>query len=88
MWHELDAEFIGEASDFQKFGNAADLDHRGLRMAHGAGSHHLAKLIRRAGVLSRRDVEAALGAHLSQRDKIFRRPDRFFEKHRLSFATG
>ena len=56
-------------------------------MAHRARIHHLPELIRGAGVFAGGDAEPAFLAHLRQRSKILRRPDRLFQEHRLCLAA-
>src|SRR4030081_3421626 len=56
VWRELDAHFIRQRSHFQIFANAAALGNRGLCIAHGAHGHHLAELMNRTSILSRRNI--------------------------------
>jgi hypothetical protein len=60
----------------QILGNAADLDDGPLGVADGASGQHLAKLMRRAGILARTDIKPSLRAHLGQRGEVLRRPPR------------
>src|SRR5947199_2170879 len=82
MRSKPDAEFVRQCDNPEIFGDAADLDHRGLRVAYRARFHHLSELMNRARILAGRNVEPALGPHFCERCKILRRPDRLLEEHR------
>src|SRR5207245_3986495 len=82
MRRKPDAEFVGQCDNPEIFGDAADLDDGGLRVAYRARLHHLSELMNRARILAGRNVEPALGPHFGERCKILRRPDRLFEEHR------
>jgi hypothetical protein len=88
MRRQPDAEFVGQGGDLQIFGDAANLDHGGLRVAYRASRHHLPELMNGAGILAGRNVEPAFGPHLGERCKIFRRPDRLLDEQRRSIAAG